>query len=148
MQLAVQYAPTFFNCFPIAEGETMRKTLAIASTAFFLSACAADGSLLGGNADTDSAAGVSNALLNTWLDNQCRVELNNRNEWRIVALAMTAEKQREWEDKICGCVTQEAPNQLTATDLLQLGTQSGRTQVIAGVTAKTVTACTKRLFSK
>lgn len=125
----------------------MKKILAVAAlfSAILTGACTADGSLLGGNAGT---GGVSNALLGTWIDNQCRVELNNRNEWRVVALAMTAQKQREWEDKICGCVTQEAPNQLTAGELLQLGSQTGRTQVIANVTAKTVTACTQRLFYK
>ena len=28
-----------------------------------------------------------------------RSELNKRNEWRLIALTMSAEKQREWEDK-------------------------------------------------
>lgn len=125
----------------------MKKILAVTSLAYLLAACAADGSFLGGSSDT-GVGGVSNALISNLIDNQCRTELNNRNEWRIVALAMTAEKQREWEDKICGCVTEEAPNQLSAAELLQLGTQSGRTQVIAKVTAKTVTACTERMFTK
>lgn len=128
----------------------MKKIWPVASlfSAFLLGGCAADGSLMGtGNTD-GTPGGITSALIGTWVDNQCRVELNNRNEWRLIALAMTAEKQKEWEDKICGCVSQEAPNQLSAAELLQLGTQSGRTQVIAKVTAKTVTACTQRLYFK
>lgn len=124
------------------------KTLVTLSAALLLGACAADGSFPGTNGGSGgSAGGISQSLIGTWVDSQCRAELNNRNEWRVVALAMTAQKQKEWENKICGCASQEAPKQLSAAELLQLGTQSGRTQVIANVTAKTVTACTERLFT-
>ena len=52
------------------------------------------------------------------------------------------------ENKICGCVSEEAPNQLTAADLTQILTPEGRTRVVAEVGAKTVTACYKRLFTQ
>ena len=60
---------------------------------------------------------------------------------------MTADKQREWENKICGCASEEAPNQITAADMTQLLSETGRTKVAAEVTAKTVTACVKRLYN-
>ncbi|WP_274572376.1 hypothetical protein V6667_03410 [Neisseria leonii] len=100
----------------------------------------------GGGLDTGSAAGMGSSLVKMAVDNQCRTELNSRNEWRLIALAMTAEKQQEWENKICGCASEEVPNQLTAQEVVQAVNPATRSQVIAGVTAKTVTACVKRLY--
>ena len=56
--------------------------------------------------------------------------------------------QKAWESKICGCASEEAPNQITAAQLPELLTESGRVKVAADVTTKTVTACFKRLFTK
>ena len=46
-------------------------------------------------------------------------------------------------NKICGCASEEAPNQLTATEMMQVLSPATREQAIASVTAKTVTACFK-----
>ncbi len=132
----------------------MKKIASILATALLLSACAGTGgstssstasttnSSLGGIAGTLGKSAVS-----WYVQNQCVTELQSRNEWRMIALAMSAEKQAEWEDKICGCVSTEAPNQLTAADLTQLASAEGRTKVMAEVGAKTVTACFKKLYS-
>lgn len=61
---------------------------------------------------------------------------------------MSQAQQTEWENKICGCVSEEAPNQITAADLPQLLTETGRVKVATDVTTKTVTACYKKLFTK
>ena len=61
---------------------------------------------------------------------------------------MSQAKQTEWENKICGCASEEAPNQITAAQLPELLTESGRVKVAAEVTTKTVTECYKRLFNK
>lgn len=126
----------------------MKKALLLGVVATLLSACAVDGSSSVSNMSNNmSVSNIGSTLLKTAIDNQCRTELNNRNEWRMIALAMTADKQREWENKICGCASEEAPNQITATDMTQLLSESGRTKVAAEVTAKTVTACVKRLYN-
>lgn len=124
----------------------MKHTALIAATALILSACGGTGGNFGGF-NTGTAANVGAGVLQMYVQNQCVTELQSRNEWRLAALAMTQAKQNEWEQRICGCVSQEAPNQLTAADLMQLGSESGRTQVMANVTAKTVTACYKRIFT-
>lgn len=113
----------------------------VLASVLLLGACAADGSFNG-----SSGLGVGSSLVKAAVDNQCRVELNKRNEWRVIALAMTAEKQQEWEDKICGCASEEAPNQMTANEMVQIVNPATRTQAVASVTAKTVTACVKRLY--
>ena len=126
----------------------MKKALLLGVVATLLSACAVDGSSSASSMGRNmSVSNIGSTLLKTAIDNQCRTELNNRNEWRMIALAMTADKQREWENKICGCASEEAPNQITAADMTQLLSESGRTKVAAEVTAKTVTACVKRLYN-
>lgn len=130
----------------------MKRILATLSLSVLLSACAGgsgmDG-IFGGNSGGSNAGGLGvNSMVKMAVDNQCRTELANRNEWRVIALAMTADKQREWEDKICGCASEEAPNQMTANELMQVVNPATRTQAVASVTAKTVTACVKRLYSK
>ena len=126
----------------------MKKALLLGVVATLLSACVVDGSSSTSSMGSNmSVSNIGGTLLKTAIDNQCRTELNNRNEWRMIALAMTADKQREWENKICGCASEEAPNQITAADMTQLLSESGRTKVAAEVTAKTVTACVKRLYN-
>ena len=126
----------------------MKKALLLGVVATLLSACVVDGSSSTSSMGSNmSVSNIGSSLLKTAIDNQCRTELNNRNEWRMIALAMTADKQREWENKICGCASEEEPNQITAADMTQLLSESGRTKVAAEVTAKTVTACVKRLYN-
>ena len=112
-------------------------------TAVALAGCAAGGEGLLG-----SGTNAGNSMLKLAVDNQCRAELNSRNEWRVVALAMSAAQQQAWEDKICGCASEEALNQTGLNDLTQMMNPATRDQAIATVTAKTVTACTNRLFTK
>ena len=63
----------------------------------------------------------------------------------MVALAVTAEKQQQWEDQICGCVSEEAPNSVTVTDLVQAATnESARASIVGNAVTKTVTSCLNR----
>lgn len=128
----------------------MKRILATLSLSVLLGACAGgsgmDG-IFGGNSGGSNAGGLGvNSMVKMAVDNQCRTELGNRNEWRVVALAMTAEKQREWEDKICGCASEEATQSITVHDMAQMLDANQRTQVVANVTAKTVTSCVRRLM--
>lgn len=122
----------------------MKKTSSITMLAVLLGGCAAgDSNTFGG---LDGGTGMGGSIVKMAVESQCRAELNKRSEWRLTALAMSAEKQAEWENKICGCATEEAPNQLTGNDVMQMLNQSTRNQAITSVTAKTVSACFKRLY--
>ncbi|WP_165008145.1 hypothetical protein [Neisseria yangbaofengii] len=122
----------------------MKKILAAAVSALLLGACAS-GTSISMNG-LGSGTGIGSSVVKMAVENQCRTELNKRNEWRMAALAMSAEKQEAWEGKICGCASEEAPNQLTANEMMQVLNPSTRTQALAAVTAKTVTACVKRVY--
>jgi len=131
----------------------MKKIALTLITATLLTACADSGTgvggLLGGGGNASgSAAGIGKSAVQMYVQNRCVNELQARTEWRTIALAMSQAKQTEWENKICGCASEEAPNQITAAQLPELLTESGRVKVAAEVTAKTVTACFKRLFTK
>jgi putative lipoprotein len=122
----------------------MKKIVAVASVAALLGGCAYDSdSAFGG---LGSGTGIGGSVVKMAVDHQCRSELNKRNEWRLIALTMSADKQREWEDKICGCASEEAPNQVSAQELMDVLNPSSRDRAIASVTVKTVNACFKRLY--
>lgn len=112
-----------------------------------LSACGSNGTgNLTGVGSTATHMGKN--LFNFYVQNQCVGELQSRNEWRLIALAMSQQQQNEWENKICGCVSEEGLNNLTAADMANLLKPDSRNQIIAEVGAKTVTACFKKLYTK
>ncbi len=113
-----------------------------------LGGCGGMGDLGGLGLGGGNTSNIGANLFSMYVQNQCKTELQSRSEWRLAALAMSQSQQEAWENKICGCVSEEAPNQLTAADLTQILTPEGRTRVVAEVGAKTVTACYKRLFTQ
>lgn len=134
----------------------MKSLIISAVTALTLAACAGGngggdlGGLLGGGGSTSNGTGgaattIGKSLIQNYAHNQCSVELNKRQEWRLVALAVSAEKQQQWEDQICGCVSEEAPNSVTVTDLVQAATnESARASIVGNAVTKTVTSCLNR----
>ena len=122
----------------------MNKTLSILPVAILLGGCAVGG----GNTfvSLDGGTGMGGSIVKMAVESQCRAELNKRSEWRLTALAMSVEKQAEWENKICGCVAQEAPERMTGNDVMQMLDPSTRNQALAALTVKTVSACFKRLY--
>ena len=136
----------------------MKSLIIGAVTALTLAACAGGngggdlGGLLGGgtsNGTGGAATSIGKSLIQNYAHNQCSVELNKRQEWRLVALAVSAEKQQQWEDQICGCVSEEAPNSVTVTDLVQAATnESARARIVGNAVTKTVTSCLNRFVKK
>ena len=132
----------------------MKSLIISAVTALTLAACAGGngggdlGGLLDGgtsNGTGGAATSIGKSLIQNYAHNQCSVELNKRQEWRLVALAVSAEKQQQWEDQICGCVSEEAPNSVTVTDLVQAATnESARASIVGNAVTKTVTSCLNR----
>lgn len=134
----------------------MKSLIISAVTALTLAACAGGngggdlGGLLGGGTSSSNGTGgaatsIGKSLIQNYAHNQCSVELNKRQEWRLVALAVSAEKQQQWEDQICGCVSEEAPNSVTVTDLVQAATnESARASIVGNAVTKTVTSCLNR----
>ncbi|MDO5356256.1 MAG: hypothetical protein Q4E77_02030 [Conchiformibius sp.] len=127
--------------------KTVKQSVFLSALLVLLGACAGNGGNAGGIGGLgQTVGGIGSNMLSMYVQNQCVSELQSRNEWRLVALAMSQQQQAEWENRICGCVSEEAPNHLSAADLTQLVSEQGRTQVMADVTVKTVSACFQRLY--
>ncbi|HEZ3843203.1 TPA: hypothetical protein WIB82_001956, partial [Neisseria meningitidis] len=72
----------------------MNKTLSILPVAILLGGCAAGGGNTFGS--LDGGTGMGGSIVKMAVGSQCRAELDKRSEWRLTALAMSAEKQAEW----------------------------------------------------
>lgn len=114
----------------------MKKYLTILVSMMALSAC-----------ESGTVASVGKEAAKMWIDSQCHTELDSRSEWQLITTLMSKQTKQEWENKICGCASEEAAEQLTAAELAQMVTTEGRATVLANVTGKTVTACVKRLYT-
>ncbi|AUZ04711.1 MULTISPECIES: hypothetical protein [Vitreoscilla] len=129
----------------------MKHIITATVLALTLAACAGGTTGLGyGNTgstgNTNAASGLGKTLVQSYARNQCSVELNKRQEWRLMALAVSADKQAQWEEQICGCVSEEAPNSVTVYDLTQAAVNpQARTEIVANAVTKTVSSCLNRL---
>lgn len=127
----------------------MKKVLlAVAAISMSLAACTTTtGTSTSTTAGT--AATIGSNIFKAAVDNQCRTELNSNNAWRALALTMTAEQQTAMETKICGCVSEKAPQNVTAVDLATAAIdQNARAQIVANTVAKTLTACYSEFVKK
>lgn len=123
----------------------MKKLLA--STAllatFALAGCTTTG---GVNNGTGNAIGTANEIgMNVFkaaIDNQCRSEIEKQNAWRVASVAMTEAQQEAVQSRVCGCVSEQAPQQVTIVELGNAAIDSQyRTQLVARVVAKSLQSC-------
>ena len=114
----------------------MQKTL-LFSFAVLLAGCAADGRV---------SENLAREIVSPLVDQQCRAQLNKRQEWQIASALMGNEVKNQWENKICGCVSEEAPANMTNQEMLQVINPATREQAVANVAVKMVSACIKRIL--
>ena len=114
----------------------MQKTL-LFTLAALLSGCAADGRV---------SENLAREIVSPLVDQQCRSQLNKRQEWQIASALMGNEVKSQWENKICGCVSEEAPANMTNQEMLQVINPATRNQTVANVAVKTLSACIKRVL--
>lgn len=115
----------------------MKKLTLVLSSLLFLSAC-----------ESGTGTAIGRELAKSYIDTQCHSELDSRQEWQLITMLMSKESKVSWENKICGCASEEASAQPSGAELAQMVTTEGRVKVLANVTGKTVTACVKRLYTE
>ena len=125
--------------YPSYPQTTMQKSL-IFLFAALLGACTAGGGL--------NQNAIARELISSQIDQQCHSKLNAREEWQFASLLMDAEIKKQWENKICGCVSEEAPAQMTSEEMWQVLNPASRDQVIGKIAVKTVKACFKRVLRR
>lgn len=123
----------------------MKKLLAssVMLATFILAGCSTTGGM---NNGTGTAIGTANEIgMNVFkaaIDNQCRSEIEKRNAWRVASVAMTDTQQEAVKSRVCGCVSEQAPQQVTIVELGNAAIDSQyRTQLVTRVVAKSLQSC-------
>lgn len=123
----------------------MKKILAstMMLATFALTGCTTTGAT---NNGTGTAIGTANEIgMNVFraaIDNQCRSQIEKQNAWRVASVAMTEAQQESVKTNVCGCVSEQAPQQVTIVELGNAAIDSQyRTQLVAQVVAKSLQSC-------
>ena len=98
------------------------------------------------NNGTGTAIGTANEIgMNVFkaaIDNQCRSQIEKQTAWRVASVAMTEAQQESVKSNVCGCVSEQAPQQVTIVELGNAAIDSQyRTQLVARVVAKSLQSC-------
>lgn len=124
----------------------MKKLLV--STAMFatlaLAGCTATGTGTSTNAGT--AIGTANEIgMNVFkaaIDNQCRSQIEQQTSWRVASVAMTEAQQETVKSNVCGCVSEQAPQQVTIVELGNAAIDAKyRGKLVTRVVAKSLQTC-------
>ncbi|MDX2373215.1 hypothetical protein NJD71_03605 [Psychrobacter sp. PP-21] len=123
----------------------MKKLLAstVMLATFALAGCTTTGAT---NSGTGTAIGTANEIgMNVFraaIDNQCRSQIEKQTAWRVASVAMTEAQQESVKTNVCGCVSEQAPQQVTIVELGNAAIDSQyRTQLVAQVVAKSLQSC-------
>lgn len=82
-------------------------------------------------------------------DQKCRTEIQNHQAWKSASVVMTSEQQSTVLTNVCGCVSEKAPQSVTAVELGQAAVDSNaRTKIVANAVAKTLNVCYNNFMQK
>ncbi|WP_296404529.1 hypothetical protein [Psychrobacter sp.] len=122
----------------------MKKILAVSAlmTSFALTGCSTTGTTANTGNAVGTATNVGMNIFKTAVDTQCRNELEKQNAWRIARVAMNSEQEETAKTKICGCVSEQAPQQITVVDMTNAAIDPQyRAQLVTKVVAKSLQTC-------
>ena len=87
----------------------------LAPLALILSACTTTDIATAITTTTTQQLGT--AALKIAINAKCTTELNNLPAWKTATKFMTADQKTDIQTEICGCVSEKAPQNITAVDL-------------------------------
>ena len=120
----------------------MKKLIAVlAPLALVLSACATtDGT--GGSAMQTTGQQLGMTALKIGINAKCTTELNSLPAWKTATRVMTDEQKTNVQGQICGCVSEKAPQSVTAVDLATAAIDpQARATIVSNVVTKTINQC-------
>lgn len=122
--------------------------LALAPVVLALTACATTtGTNTGSAQTTTQQLGV--AALKVAVNAKCITEINNVSAWKTATKYMTAEQRDSIQTNVCGCVSEKAPNSVTAVELAAAALDvNTRATIVNQVVSKTVNACVAEALQK
>ncbi len=113
----------------------------LAPLALILSACTATDMATTNNTATTTQQ-LGTAALKIAINVKCTTELNNLPAWKTATKFMTADQKTDIQTEICGCVSEKAPQNITAVDVATAAIDpAARTTIISNAVTKTINAC-------
>lgn len=89
-----------------------------------------------------TATSVGTAVFQTAVDQRCRSELANNQYYKLASVAMTDQQKTTLQDNVCGCVSQNALQNVNIVDLATAATNNtARTQLVTKAVAGTLQTC-------
>ena len=117
----------------------MKKLLAVlAPLTLVLSACTATGT----SEAPSTTQQLGGTALKIAINAKCTTELTNIPACQTATRLMTTTQKQNIQSEICGCVSEKAPQNVTAVDLATAAIDPvARTTIVGNVVAKTINAC-------
>lgn len=122
----------------------MKKILTLTAmvATFALAGCTTPGSTANSGNSVGTASGIGMNVFKAAVNNQCRIELEQQSAWRIARTAMTVEQESAVQTRICNCVSEQAPQQVTIVDMTNAAIDSEyRTQLVTKVAVRSLQSC-------
>lgn len=126
----------------------MKKLLAVlAPIALALSACTTTtGTTPGTTTGTTTAPTATQQLgmtaIKIAINAKCVTELNNIPAWHTATRVMTTTQKQNVQAEICGCVSEKAPQNVTAVDLATAAIDpTARATIVSNAVSRTINAC-------
>lgn len=116
----------------------------LAPLALLLSACASTGTTqpTATTTTTTTTQQLGGAALKIAINAKCVTELNNIPAWQTATKVMTSTQKQNIQTEICGCVSEKAPQNVTAVDLATAAIDpAARATIVSNVVSKTIHAC-------
>lgn len=121
---------------------SVKKMIAVlAPLALVLSACTTTDMATTNNTATTTQQ-LGTAALKIAINAKCTTELNNLPAWKTATKFMTADQKTDIQAEICDCVSEKAPQNITAVDVATAAIDpAARTTIISNAVTKTINAC-------
>lgn len=124
--------------------------LALAPVVLALTACATTtGTGTGATSAQTTTQQLGVAALKVAVNAKCITEINNVAAWKTATKLMTAEQRDSIQTNVCGCVSEKAPNTVTAVELAAAAFDvNARATIVNQVVSKTVNECVAEALQK
>ena len=120
----------------------MKKLVAmLAPLVLTLTACATMDST-GTSTAGSTTQQLGTVALKIAINAKCTTELNNLPAWNTATKLMTMDQKSNVQGEICGCVSDKAPQSLTAVDVATAALDpAARATIVSNAVTKTINAC-------
>jgi hypothetical protein len=127
----------------ITKDLTVKKLIAVlAPLTLALTACVSTGTTTGTTGTQSATQQLGSAAIKIAINAKCTTELNNIAAWQTATKLMTATQKQNIQSEICGCVSEKAPQSVTAVDLATAAIDpAARTTIVSNAVTKTINAC-------